>query len=58
MPVKKEPTTEVPVVKPAVALPDSPAKAAFRKHIEFYAKQNPKKYALKEQALLKKLNSL
>lgn len=38
--------------------PDSPAKIAFRAHIAAYAKQNPKKYELKEEALLKKLESL
>lgn len=37
---------------------DSPAKAAYRAHIEAYAKQNPKKYELKKEALLAKLNTL
>ena len=38
--------------------PDSPAKEAFRLLIERYKEQNPVKYALKKEALEKKLNSI
>jgi hypothetical protein len=37
---------------------ESEAKKKFRKTIEDYKVQNPVKYAQKEEALLKKLNSL
>ncbi len=37
---------------------DSAAKAEYRKIIEAYKKQNPKKYAIKEKALLAKLETL
>jgi hypothetical protein len=37
---------------------ESEAKVNFRKIIEAYAKQNPKKYALKREELEKKLNAI
>lgn len=56
---KEEFSPEPDAVEPEIVqAPDSPTKAAFRKHIERYATQNPKKFAIKEQALLKKLNTL
>ena len=51
-----EETQEVPETQEVK--PDSPEKANFRIILERYKKQNPKKYAIKEQVLLNKLNSL
>jgi hypothetical protein len=46
---------------PAEAAPkkgDSPEKAKYRKLIAAYAAQNPAKYALKEKALLARLEAI
>ena len=56
--VKESLNTEQEFLTDKVTADDSEAKQAFRIHMALYKKQNPKKYALKEQALLKKLNSL
>lgn len=53
---KKEEVVEEVVVEKAKA--ESPEKAEFRKLIETYKEQNPAKYELKKEALLKKLESL
>lgn len=62
---KKVAETEVAVEEPAVVEEttavveiESEAKKAFRTIIERYKIDNPKKYASKEQALLKQLNEL
>jgi len=46
------------VVDEVVVKEESEAKKAFRKLLATYEKQNPVKYAAKEQALLAKLENL
>ncbi len=54
MPRKKQ--EEIVEVEEAII--ESEAKQEFRELIEKYKLQNPKKYAVKEEVLLKKLNQM
>ena len=60
MPRKKSTKSTPKPVEEKVVQPveESQAKKDFRKFIETYKESNPKKYALKEQALQTKLNNL
>lgn len=53
---KQEQAQEAVVVESTPV--ESDAKLAYRKLLELYKVKNPKKYAIKEAELLKKLNQL